>query len=467
MMIQGLSEENRFLPCLWPSNTLSLSRKSQIGIYVKSILIKLHGLVVQMSFIWDFEIVCKDEFSGSTTLFTWRQRFLLISNRGSPSLQHFCIMFFFEFAMPRKSWKRKGTSVSAEVKIRPKSCGYWKSKMEVASCCLSEPRSSLAFETFMKWLALRECSYACVGRVMSEEPLSHQMGAVAEDASHVNWCALTHDSKCVKMYQSPVHEAVLCQSRNCLFSWMSSQRNAWRGIVLESPWAALPKPQGGMTLMIPEVYSRVIVTNVTAPNDLGPRFNPMLINFHYPAMRLSAVIIFFIDWAASCRKGSKFKRQSSSCPNSLPKRQTDSLTHQQTHTDINTNASAQCLYYIVGFQVSGEGVKDAESPSLEERNGVATPRNNAGSQAIAQGSPPAVPGCPQGPLLVAAGWCCCGAIGTGRIARSSRSPPATTDRGSLLMILSMHVGSPMTLQKKVYKILHQSMMYSNPCHSRL
>lgn len=190
MMIQGLSEENRFLPCLWPSNTLSLSRKSQIGIYVKSILIKLHGLVVQMSFIWDFEIVCKDEFSGSTTLFTWRQRFLLISNRGSPSLQHFCIMFFFEFAMPRKSWKWKGTSVSAEVKIRPKSCGYWKSKMEVASCCLSEPRSSLAFETFMKWLALRECSYACVGRVMSEEALSHQMGAVAEDASHINWCAL-------------------------------------------------------------------------------------------------------------------------------------------------------------------------------------------------------------------------------------------------------------------------------------
>ena len=156
------------------------------------------------------------------------------------------------------------------------------------------------------------------------------------------------------MYQSPVHEAVLCQSRNCLFSWMSSQRNAWRGIALESPWAALPKPQGGMTLMIPEVYSRVIVTNVTAPNDLGPRFNPMLINFHYPAMRLSAAIIFFIDWAASCRKGSKFKRQSSSCPNSLPKRQTDSPTHQQTHTDINTNASAQCLYYIVGFQVVKE-----------------------------------------------------------------------------------------------------------------
>lgn len=140
MMIQGLSEENRFLTCLWPSNTLSLSRKSQTWKF-REIYIKLHGLVVQMSFIWDFEIVCKDEFSGSTTLFTWRQRFLLISNRGSPSLQHFCIMFFFEFAMPRKSWKRKGTSVSAEVKIRPKSCGYWKSKMEVASCCLSEPRN--------------------------------------------------------------------------------------------------------------------------------------------------------------------------------------------------------------------------------------------------------------------------------------------------------------------------------------
>lgn len=41
--------------------------------------------------------------------------------------------------------------------------------------------------------------------------------------------------------------------------------------------------------------------------------------------------------------------------------------------------------------------------------------------------PPAVPGCPQEPLLVAAGSCCCGAIGTGRIARSSRSPD---DNGS-------------------------------------
>ena len=82
----------------------------------------------------------------------------------------------------------------------------------------------------------------------------------------INW-HITRKS--VKMYQSPVHEAVLCQSRNCLFSWMSSQRNAWRGIALESPWAALPKPQGGRTPMIPEVYSRVIVTHVTAPNDLG------------------------------------------------------------------------------------------------------------------------------------------------------------------------------------------------------
>lgn len=70
---------------------------------------------------------------------------------------------------------------------------------------------------------------------------------------------------------------------------------------------------------------------------------------------------------------------------------------------------------------------------------------------FAQGSPPAVPGCPQGPLLVAAGSCCCGAIGTGRIARSSRSPPATTDRGRCMLV-------PMTLQKKVYKILHQIMM---------
>lgn len=201
MMIQGLSEENRFLPCLWPSNTLSLSRKSQTWKF-REIYIKLHGLVVQMSFIWDFEIVCKDEFSGSITLFTWRQRFLLISNRGSPSLQHFCIMFFFEFAMPRKSWKRKGTSVSAEVKIRPKSCGYWKSKMEVASCCLSEPRSSLAFETFMKWLGLRECSYACVGRVKClKSPFPTKWALLPKMlpmSIDVHWHITQNVSKCIR-----------------------------------------------------------------------------------------------------------------------------------------------------------------------------------------------------------------------------------------------------------------------------
>ena len=49
------------------------------------------------------------------------------------------------------------------------------------------------------------------------------------------------------------------------------------------------------------------------------------------------------------------------------------------------------------------------------------PKNNAEHRPL-HTKPPAVPGCPQGPLLVAAGSCCCGAIGTGRIARSSRSP---------------------------------------------
>lgn len=166
----------------------------------------------------------------------------------------------------------------------------------------------------MKWLGLRECSYACVGRVKclkspfrSKWALLPKMLPLSID---VHWHITQNVSKCIRALSM-------------------KQCRANRGTASFLGWApsAMPgeesKPQGGRTLMIPEVYSRVIVTNVTAPNDLGSMLCTSIFTIQCVSVRSS-----YFHWL-SCllRKGSKFKRQSSSCPNSLPKRQTDSLTH--------------------------------------------------------------------------------------------------------------------------------------------
>ena len=165
MMIQGLSEENRFLTCLWPSNTLSLSRKSQTWKF-REIYIKLHGLVVQMSFIlrfWDClqgRIFWFDHtIHVEATLFAHQQSW----QPKPPAFLHYVLLW-----------------------VRPCLGNHGNEKELLFQLKSISGLNHVATES-PRW---RLRHVASLNHVMSEEPLSHQMGAVAEDASHVNWCPL-------------------------------------------------------------------------------------------------------------------------------------------------------------------------------------------------------------------------------------------------------------------------------------